>query len=175
MDPMRSELAAGQHEAFAALYDALADRLHHYLVATLGSRADADDVLQETFVRLVRHRRKLRDAKNLTAYVFTVARNEALRFRERASRRRAKQTRLSPEELFVPAAQQTHLDDAAERIAHGLAQLRDEQREVVELKAFAGLTLAEIADVSGLPQGTVASRYRAALFRLQVLLREEEL
>jgi RNA polymerase sigma-70 factor, ECF subfamily len=54
MDGQARRLADGDPEAFAELYDECADRLHPYLVARLGSRADADDVLQETFAHLVR-------------------------------------------------------------------------------------------------------------------------
>ena len=55
----------GDPSAFAELYDACADRVHHYLVVRLGSRADADDVLQETFVRLARTRKRLATVENL--------------------------------------------------------------------------------------------------------------
>ncbi len=49
----------------------------------------------------------------------------------------------------------------------GLARLSDEQREVVELKHFAGLTFREIGEVTGVPTQTTATRYRAALDRLR--------
>ncbi|APW62085.1 RNA polymerase sigma factor [Paludisphaera borealis] len=48
MDERAERLARGDQEAFAELYDACADRVHHFLVVRLGTRADADDVLQET-------------------------------------------------------------------------------------------------------------------------------
>jgi RNA polymerase sigma-70 factor (ECF subfamily) len=79
MDPLALRLARGDSQAFAELYDACADRVHHYLVVRLGSRADADDVLQETFVRLARTRAKLAGVQNPIAYVFAIARNEAAR------------------------------------------------------------------------------------------------
>jgi len=173
MDDLRHELAAGRHEAFARLYGALGDRLHHWLTATLGSRDDADDVLQETFVRLARHHGKLAEVENLTAYVFRMARNEALRFSERNSRRRAHETSLSAEDLFVATPDDVERNEARQLLAEALVRLSPEGREVVELKTFAGLTFAEIAEVTDLPQGTVASRYRAAIDRLRVLLREE--
>jgi RNA polymerase sigma-70 factor, ECF subfamily len=56
MDKLGERLAQGDAAAFAEFYDACADRLHHYLTVLLGSRDEADDVLQETFVRLVRSR-----------------------------------------------------------------------------------------------------------------------
>ena len=86
MENLSRRLAQGDPAAFAALYDACADRVHHYLVVRLGSREDADDVLQETFVRLARNRRRLAGVDNLMAYVFTVARNEAARLARRSRR-----------------------------------------------------------------------------------------
>ena len=80
MEPLQARLARGDPNAFASLYDACADRVGHYLLVRLGSRADAEDALQETFCRLVRLREKLANVENLEAYVITVARNEAARF-----------------------------------------------------------------------------------------------
>ncbi len=54
------------------------------------------------------------------------------------------------------------------RLSAALACLPVEQREVVELKTYAGLTLAEIAEVTGAPPGTVATRYRAGLEKLKL-------
>ena len=60
--------------------------------------------------------------------------------------------------------------EAAEELTMALAGLRPEQREVVELKCYGGLTLAEIANVTGAPPGTVATRYRTAIGILRTWL-----
>jgi RNA polymerase sigma-70 factor (ECF subfamily) len=163
-------LARGEQQAYAELYDACADRVHHYLVGRLGSRADADDVLQEAFVRLVRGRNKLHNVENAVAYVFTVARNEAARLLGRRGRE-PYHVALDASELFVEAASDdSDSRDAAAALAVALAGLPKAEREVVELKTYAGLTLAEIAEVTGAPAGTVATRYRTAVTRLRELL-----
>jgi len=174
MDQRALRLARGDSEAFAELYDACADRVHHYLVVRLGSRADADDVLQETFVRLARTRQKLARVENLVAYVFAMARNEAVRLRGRQSRAAHLAASVAPQELFEEACS-GHLSDfeTAEWVASLLAVLSDELREVVELKIYGGLTFREISAVTGLPQGTVATRYRAALERMRRQMAEE--
>jgi RNA polymerase sigma factor (sigma-70 family) len=171
MSDLGARLAQGDREAFAELYDAWAGRLHHYLVVQLQSRADADDALQETFLRLARGRGKLASVENLTAYVFAVARNEALRLAAR--RRRNAAGALSGEVLFCHQESDLRLRETAEWVSGALASLRSDQREVVELKAFAGLTLAEIAAVTGAPPGTVATRYRTALDKMHKLLVKE--
>lgn len=92
MERLDQRLARGDRTAFAELYDACADRCHHYLVVRLGSRESADEVLQETFLRLVRNRGSLAGVENLAGYVFMVARNEALRYAARRSRVASRQT-----------------------------------------------------------------------------------
>jgi len=62
----------------------------------------------------------------------------------------------------------------AARLAEGLASLPPEQREVVALRAHVGMTVNEIADMLGEPEGTIKSRYRYALEKLRTFLSEEE-
>jgi RNA polymerase sigma-70 factor (ECF subfamily) len=167
MEPLGQQLAAGCPDAFTALYAQCATRCHHYLVAKLRSRDAADEVLQETFLRLVRQRAGLAKVENLTAYVFAVARNEAIRFAERRGRETRRQS-LAAEDLFLEAKSSDPVRcDDAEWAAAALDQLSDEARELVHLKIYGGLTFREIADLLELPQGTVATRYRTALSRLK--------
>lgn len=171
MDDWAERLARGDPAAFEALYDACADRVHHALVVRLGSRADADDVLQETFVRLARMRKSLAKVENLVAYVFAISRNEANRFAQRRARSRAVPT---AELLFQEEASDDHLErETAEWVAASLECLTPELREVVELKVYAGLTFREVALATGLPQGTVATRYRTAVERLRAQMAED--
>jgi RNA polymerase sigma-70 factor, ECF subfamily len=161
-------LAQGDPAAFADLYDACAVRVHHYLVVRLGSQADADDVLQETFVRLARDRKKLAAVDNLLAYVFATARNEAARLIQRRVREGRGRTGLSAESLVLEGESREQKDrEIAERAAELLGRLAAPLREIVELKIFAALTFREISDVTGLPQGTVATRYRSALEKMR--------
>lgn len=161
MNELADRLARGEPAAFAELYDACADRLYGWLLVHLRSAADAEDVVQETFVRLARARKKLRRVDNLTAYVFSIARNEAARIRKRAARQH---------ELVRPMSEGVDATIALEQgevVERSLQRLSDEQREVVHLKLYGDLTLREIAEITGLPPGTVATRYRAALVKLR--------
>jgi RNA polymerase sigma-70 factor, ECF subfamily len=166
MATLPERLARGQEAAFAELYDGCADRVHHYLLVRLGTKEDADDAMQETFLRLARNRRKLAKVDNLDAYVFAIARNEAARLAARRARHRRNERPLGGEELFSASAGDGEAREAAEIVAAALGQLADELREVVELKTYAGLTFQEISRVMDLPQGTVATRYRSALAKM---------
>lgn len=164
MRELARRLARGEEAAFAALYDACADRLHRYVAARLGSADAASDVLQSAFLRAVKSRRRFRRVENPIAYLFQIARNEAIRS---ATRHRGNVRALPVGEDFAAVGDFSGTHDDAEIVAAALAKLTDDDRELVELKIFAGLTFAEVADVTGLPQGTVATRYRRALETLR--------
>lgn len=170
MTSIGERLAHGDQAAFADLYDAYAPRLHRYLLIRLGFRADADDALQETFVALARGRARLARVDNLAAYVFAAARHEAQRLQERRCRRARVEAVVGRR---VEAAEPASDPGDVEWAVSALDRLRPDQREVVELKLFAGLTFREIADVTGTPQGTAATRYRAAMEHLRAELTRE--
>jgi RNA polymerase sigma-70 factor (ECF subfamily) len=166
MNDLGKRLAGGEPAAFAELYDRCADRCHHYLTVFLGSRDAADDVLQETFIRLVRNRSKLDAVDRLDAYVFRIARNEGLRHAQRRARDRQHHTPLTGLDLFISSNEATRRD-AAQAVVEALQQLSPELREVVELKIYGGLTFREIGEVAEIPLQTAATRYRCALERLK--------
>lgn len=172
MDNLSQRLASGEPAAYAELYDACADRLFHWLSMHLRSASDAEDVVQETFARLARSRHALRNVENPISYVFTIARNEVARYRTRRRRREEayRESALARSGYGNEAA----AAEARDAVQFALARLPEEQREIVELKAFGGLTLREIAETTGLPPGTVATRYRAGLERLRTWLARNE-
>lgn len=175
MDNWGERLSAGEEPAFAALYDACADRLHHYLSVRLRSREDASEVLQETFLRLVRGRRQFTQVADPVAYAFVVARNEAARWLSRVARERTRRS-LQAELLFCEAASDDREQrETAEAIAAALERLDDDLLEVVALKIYAGLTLAKVAEVTGLPPGTVATRFRRAVSQIRSIWIKEQL
>jgi RNA polymerase sigma-70 factor (ECF subfamily) len=160
---LAARLARGEEAAFAELYDACADRLHHYLVVRLGSRDAASDVFQNAFLRAVKNRCRFRKVENPIAYLFGIARNEAVR--EATKRRR---NVVPPQNHDRPVATgEVTASDETEMAGAALARLNADDREVVELKIHAGLTFREIADVTGRPLGTVATQYRRALESLR--------
>jgi RNA polymerase sigma-70 factor, ECF subfamily len=167
MEELQARLARGEPAAFAEFYDACADRVGHYLLVRLGSWADAEDALQETFLRLARTREKLAEVASLEAYVFTIARNEAARLAAARGRRQRNQEALDAEKLFRFDPGDLDAREDAETLAAAIDRLDADAREVVELKTFSGLTFHEISEVTGLPQGTAATRYRTALTKMR--------
>jgi len=125
------------------------------------SMADAEDVVQEAFVRFWKHQRGL--SGEPLALLLTSVRRAALdsaRSRGRRADREARSVDASDGPLFEPLAEG---DDRRVAIESALGRLPPEQREVLALKIWSGLTFAEIAEQLGIPANTAASRYRYAL------------
>jgi RNA polymerase sigma-70 factor (ECF subfamily) len=170
MQELAARLARGDEAAFAELYDSCADRLHHFLTVRLQSPDAAADVLQDAFLRAVRSRRRFRGVENPVAYMFQIARNEAARSRRRS---RIVGTGLPAHEMNEATGDRHETCEDAEVAAIALGRLPVDDRELVELKIYSGLTFREIADVLKLPPGTVATRYRRALQSLRGWLTQQ--
>lgn len=174
--PLLAGLAAGREDAFAAAYDRFAGRLLAAAWGILGSRADAEDAVQDVFVGLVRSRATLGGVEDLGAYLFASLRHAAAREWRRRERER-EAPRAAGVAAGYAAAQATfgRAEDPRERgsrLERALAALPREQREVVALKIDGGLTFAQVAEVLGIRANTAASRYRYALGRLRTSLEE---
>jgi RNA polymerase sigma-70 factor (ECF subfamily) len=136
----------------------------------------AEDLTQETFMRVWQHLPELRSQRALKAWVFRVARNEFLQHRRRAGLDTVGFDGCAEAQRGDPAAPdpQMSLERKALRraIRTAVDRLPDHYREVIVLYNLDGLSLAQIAEVLGVPVGTVKSRRAKAFTRLRHLLRE---
>jgi len=169
-----ARVAAGdQGEPVAVLYRRYRGGLYGLGLRLLGDPGLAEDLVQETFVRLWRIAGRYDPARaTVAAYVFTIARTVALDLRRRRSSRP-----LAPE----PAEDALAVGDGAERVVRRLVVreavdgLSPAHRQVIELTHYRGLSQREIADRLGVPLGTVKTRHFHALRSLRGSLRGLEL
>ena len=130
----------------------------------------AEDIVQEAFIRFWRSRHSAHDP---AAYLYACVKHGALdwlRGRHRRAQRENEAARPEAESYFLGPAEQ------AERqvvISAALRELPEEQREVVVMKVWGGLSFPQIAEALGISPNTAASRYRYALGRLREHLAEE--
>ncbi len=149
--------------------------LYGYVHAILADRAEAEDVVQEVFLRALARSRGWFGLRNPAAYLYRAARNEALsRLRKRTVRTRAAVELTYSVEVLGPLENSLESAEEAARVNAALLALPVEQREVVVLKVYQNMTFKEIARVTGASQNTAASRYRYALGKLKEILEEEE-
>ncbi|HYG78002.1 MAG TPA: RNA polymerase sigma factor [Planctomycetota bacterium] len=136
---------------------------------------DAEDLLQEAFLRFWKSRQQAQDPK---AYLFSCVRNCALELHraERRLKERERITEKSAHGFAEPAfVQRPEQDEQRQALEAALKELPDEQREVVVMKIWGGLTFPQIAEVAGTPADTAASRYRYAMQSLRRALAKEAL
>lgn len=161
-------LAQGRLAALGDLYDILGVDVFGYVRSMTGSNSDAEDVFQEVFAKIAGRGAKLARVNKPLAYVFTVARNEALSLISRRSKRRhAGEEAL----LFEAAPQERPIRLTPSEAQDALAKLPDEQRETVVLKIYQGFTFAEIGEITDVSANTAASRYRYGIEKLARLLK----
>lgn len=149
-------------EARRAATDALCRSLREPLFALClhltGRRADAEDAVQDVLVAVHRGLPEFRSASRLTTWVYRIALRAA--FQVRARRRDAEP--LDPDTPGGGGEEAIAVRDEARHAAAALARLPAEPRAVLSLFAIEGLPHSEIADILGIPEGTVWSRLHAA-------------
>jgi RNA polymerase sigma-70 factor (ECF subfamily) len=154
------------------LYDEHAQPLFAFLLNLTRDEADTRDVLQEIFVRLAREPKLLAGVRSERAFLIRLAHNAAIDLmRRRGTRERTKENFAA--EFISPFAPSGSPDEEFFRseFSVALGELPAEQRAVVHLKLWEGLTFDEIAAALDIPPNTAASRYRYGLDKLRDRLR----
>jgi RNA polymerase sigma-70 factor (ECF subfamily) len=154
------------------LYDAHAPALFAFLLNLTRAEADTRDLLQEIFVKLAREPKLLAGVREERAFLIRLAHNAAIDLmRRRGTRERTKENFAA--EIISPFAPTSDPDEKVFRdeLAEALGELPAEQRAVVHLKLWSGLTFEEIAAALEIPPNTAASRYRYGLDKLRGRLR----
>jgi RNA polymerase sigma-70 factor (ECF subfamily) len=178
----------GDRQAFTLLVRRYQSPLYNFALRHLQSPPAAEEVVQETFVRVLQSATAFMQTSRFTSWLYAIARNLCIDVLRKQRQRR-----------HPSLDEPTHSEDATgmtlgERSADGrasveraavsteirvrllsaVAQLPEEQREVFLLREMSNLPFKEIAEVVGVPENTVKSRMRYALERLQAALSEFE-
>ena len=174
-----SELMArareGDRDAFGALVERHMRRAYHAALGLIGSPDDALDLSQEAFVRAFRARRTLDPSRSFYPWLYQIVRR--LCFNMVRDRRTRRERISDARSWLVDQSEQRHAgmdprralesDEARRRVQRAIATLPPNDREVLVLKEFEGLRYREIADLVGIPIGTVMSRLYTARRRLR--------
>ena len=174
---LMADFAARRERAAGVLYDQFASRIYGLGVVMLGNDQAAQDLVQDTFVKLWGTADRYDPQRGrLETWVLLTARSLAID----ALRRRVLESRslqsvgVQPEDDPEPLPdEQAAVTDLSARARRAMGVLTSEQRSALELAYFGGRTTAEVAALEGIPQGTVKSRIRAALLRLRAEMAKE--
>ncbi len=157
----------GQRAACAELIAQCQRPLYAYVRLLGHNDADALDVLQETFSIVWRKIGSVRSPTAEKAWIYRICRNAAHAYARRIRRAARHRSDGDPERVSEPAADSVADREQDERVRQQVLRLGLEQREVVALHYFAGLSLSECAAALDLPAGTVKSRLTRALGELK--------
>ena len=172
------QMAQGRQDALARLYDETSSVLNGLLLRILERPEDAEEVLLDVYMKAWKYAARYSEKRgSVQAWLMIMARNAAI---DRIRQKRAQPKTLAfepestpePESTEASPEQQTAERERRRKVQIVLRELPPEQREVVELAFFGGLTHAELAEHLREPLGTIKSRIRMGLTRLRGLIEE---
>jgi RNA polymerase sigma-70 factor (ECF subfamily) len=136
----------------------------------LGNREDAEEAVQEAFVRAWRKQASCLTPSTPLPWLLQITRNEAIRLAERRSRRQATEvSEAEPEAIFDAPSYESTLDQTLTAVAteQALSSLRPDERRLIRLRYVEDLTQGQVAAALGVPEGTVKVRLHRARARLR--------
>ena len=158
------------HEDWKVCFAELAPGLVLFARQFVRTSADAEDIVQEAFVRFWRKQHSVQNR----ALLFATVRSISLDLLRRDARRARREATVVADADHSVAPQFENTSDTQQALARAVDGLPAEQREVLVMKIWNELTFADIASVLGISQNTAASRYRYALGALKKNLASHE-
>ena len=175
---------AGDRGAISQLLDRYSNRVRDYIRMMVKDSDVADDILQETLIKVVRviDEGRYAEAGKFLSWVLRIAHNKALDyFRAQKSSKSVNESEAGYNVLGTLRFAEKSVEDemVAEQIAADVRRMVDflpeEQREVVMLRYYSGLSFQEIADSTGVSINTALGRMRYALINLRKMIKENNL
>ena len=161
---------SGDDFAFVSIYNRHRSAVYTFCLKMLLDRDGAQDVMQETFLRVYENRTRLLNAGSFRAWLFTIARNQCLN----TLRRDRRNVPLDPEDesvLALPEASLSRMEanEEIDRVNEFLIRLKDEYREVLILREYQNLSYEEIAAITRSTVSAVKSRLFKARRKLAAM------
>jgi RNA polymerase sigma-70 factor (ECF subfamily) len=168
-------VAEGDNQALASLYDATSRTVYGLLLRILSDPSSAEEVLLDVYAQVWRQAATYRPERGKPmAWLTTIARSRAI---DRVRRTRQEHRREAPLDEAASASAGEGVEEGvlagevSAVVRAALDTLPAEQREVIELAYYGGMSHSEIAAATGLPLGTVKTRTRLGMMRLREMLK----
>lgn len=162
----------GDRGAFTTLVNRYQESLLNFF-RRMGDYNSADDLVQETFLRLFRYRDRYRPKAKLKSFIYLLARRAWIDHRRKQERLQRGYEKIAGESELQRVADAPSLEDAKSKVRLALDELSDEMRTVVVLSVYKGFKYREIAEILDIPLGTVKTRMFHALKKLKDILQDE--
>jgi RNA polymerase sigma-70 factor (ECF subfamily) len=160
LDSLMARYQAGDFVAVTALVERIGPQLHRFFMAQSASRSDADDLLQETWLRIHRVRHTYRPGEPVAPWFYAIARRVRIDQHRRASRTTARERPL--DEVYDATAVPERDEAQVEELETLLAPLSESQREVIRMMKVAGMSLEEVARATSCSVGSVKQKVHRA-------------
>jgi RNA polymerase sigma-70 factor (ECF subfamily) len=165
LEMLMARYQEGDFAAATALIDRISPQLYRFFIGQFGSRLDADDLLQETWLRIHRVRHTYRPGEPVLPWFYAIARHVRVDHFRKAVRTAAREQRLEEmPDVAGMAAGEIGKGDELEAL---LAPLPESQREVIEMLKVAGMSLEEVARVTSSSVGSVKQKVHRAYKKLR--------
>jgi RNA polymerase sigma-70 factor, ECF subfamily len=174
LELLMAQYQRGDFSAATALIHRISPQLHRFFVVQLVSRSDADDLLQETWLRIHKVRHTYRPGEPVLPWFYAIARHVRVDHYRKAIRTSAREQRLE-EISSVAAASAQDSAHPHDNLAELLAPLPESQREVIEMLKVAGMSLEEVARATSSSVGSVKQKVHRAYKKLREKLGSIEL
>jgi RNA polymerase sigma-70 factor (ECF subfamily) len=170
-----ARVARADEAAFKELYRAFSRRVYAYVLRQIGDAAQAEEIVADTLYEVWRAPERFRGAARFSTWLLGIARNKML-MAWRGRRPDAAHEDIEDYADVLPADGTDGYVALAERqrrdgVEHCIARLSDDHRECVHLVFYQGLSLGDVAEVQGCPEGTVKTRLFHARKKLEACLR----
>jgi RNA polymerase sigma-70 factor, ECF subfamily len=170
-EALMARYQAGDFAAARSLIDHVSPRLHRFFQLQAANRADADDLLQEAWLRIHRVRHTYRPGRPLLPWMYAIARRVRVDHYRKAVRTTGREQPLEDLSETVPVAEPAQ----GEELEELLAPLSDGQREVLEMLKVAGMSLEEVAQATSSSVGSVKQKVHRAYEKLRTTISLAEL
>ena len=164
-------ILAGDDEAFARLVDRHHDRCARIAFRILGNREDAEEAVQDAFLRAYRALASYEERERFQAWLTRILVNQCRTIRMRADKREQVFSELALDDALI-AAPSGDAGDAWPDLDQALARLPAEQREALVLRYADDLTYEEMSRITGAGESALKMRVQRAFARLRTLLGE---
>lgn len=167
-----SQVRSGDKEALESLYDRYEKVLFSFLYKMTGERDLAEEALQEVFIKVWRGKGEYDESKGkFTSWLFRMGQNAAIDLIRKQKKPSVPLDEVAEMESGEPAVETlAEWQDKKEQVASAVSALSEEQQTIINLFYFKGYTHEAIAELCGIPLGTVKSRIRLALKKLKKTL-----